>query len=152
MTAYAVYDAEGRIIQSNKVFDPDVNYDRRYQELGHKFVRNPKQGTLFSMETTWVDPKRCFPRNRPLMPITFTKERIEAGGNDSVVFHNIPMNARLQVFHSIPGVGTINPHDLIMPTKDREFEYGVDVPCLFTVKFTKWPYQDWSQQFEAVAA
>lgn len=149
MTAFAVYDPEGRVVQSNKVFDPDVNYDKRYHELGLKFVKN-NQSQPFSMETDWIDPKRFYPRNRPIMPITATKERIEAGGNDSVVFHNIPMNARLQVFHNIPGVGEINPHDLIMPAKDREFEYGVVTPCLFTIKFSKWPYRDWSQTFEAV--
>lgn len=149
MTAYAVYDAQGQIVQSNKVFDPDVNYDRRYHELELKFVKN-HQAHPFSSETSWVDVKRCFPRNRPLMQITVSKERIEAGGADSVVFYNIPMNARVQVFQNIPGVAEINPHDLIMPTKDREFEYAVDMPCLFTVKFSKWPYQDWSQQFEAM--
>jgi hypothetical protein len=146
VTVYCIYDASGRIIQTNKVYDPPADYESSIGDLGHKFVKQDRS-TLVSMDHFYVGRRKL--RERPIMPITVSKNVIKAGGVDSVVMTGAPKNADYSFDVKIPGVGVQNVQSGKLP--DGELEIGMDMPCLFTVRISQWPMQDFVQEIEAVA-
>ena len=146
MTVFCIYDASGRIIQTNKVYDPPKNYEASIRDLGHKFVKMDRS-TLVSMDHFYVGRRKV--RERPVMPIDVSKKVIKAGGRDTVVLTGAPKKAEYSFDVNIPGIGVQNVQSGKLP--DGELEIGMDMPCLFTVRISYWPYQDFAQEIEAVA-
>ncbi len=146
MTVYCIYDAGGRIVQTNKVYDPPKGYDSSIRDLGYKFVKRD-QSTLVSMDHFYVGRRKL--RARPVMPIAVSKLVIKAGGADTVVLTGAPKNADYSFDVNIPGIGVKNVRSGKLP--DGELEIGMDMPCLFTVRISQWPMQEFVQEIEAVA-
>lgn len=146
MTAFCIYDASGRIIQTSKVYDPPENYESSIRDMGHKFVK-VDQSSLVSMDHFYVGRRRL--RERPVMPIDVSRKVIKAGGKDTVVLTGAPKKADYSFDVNVPGIGVQNIQSGILP--DGELEIGMDMPCLFTIRITHWPYQDFTQEIEAVA-
>jgi hypothetical protein len=146
VTVFCIYDASGRIIQTNKVYDPPENYEASIRDLGHKFVKQDRS-SLVSMDHFYVGRRKL--RERPLMPITVSKSVIKAGGTDTVVLTGAPKNADYSFDVNVPGIGAQNVQSGKLP--DGELEIGMDMPCLFTVRISQWPMQDFVQEIEAVA-
>ncbi|MES2030830.1 MAG: hypothetical protein V4477_16745 [Pseudomonadota bacterium] len=146
MTVYCIYDASGRIIQTNKVYDPPENYEASIRDLGHKFVKQDRS-SLVSMDHFYIGNEEVI--ERPMMPIIVSKQAIKAGGADTVVLTGAPRDAAYSFDVNIPGIGVQNVQSGELP--DGELEIGMDMPCLFTIRVSQWPYQDFAQEIEAVA-
>jgi hypothetical protein len=146
VTVYCIYDASGRIVQTNKVYDPPADYEASISDLGHKFVKQ-ERSALVSMDHFYVSKDEI--SERPAMPIVISKKVIKAGGIDTVVLTDAPPNSDYSFDVNIPGIGVQNVRSGKLP--DGELEIGMDMPCLFTVRISQWPFQDFEQKIEAVA-
>jgi hypothetical protein len=144
MSVYCIYDAEGRIIQSNKVFDPPRNYEATIRDFGQKFIKQDRPH-LVPAEKFFVANEELV--RMPAMRISVSKWRIKAGGQDTVVLTGCPASADYAVDHSLPGIGIVTPYSGKL--LDGELEIGMDIPCLFTIRIERFPYRAFSVQIEA---
>lgn len=144
MTTYCIYDAEGRIVQSNKVFDPPANYETTIRDFKQNFIKLD-QPHLVPAEKFYVANNGLV--RMPRMRIAVSKRRIKAGGRDTVVVTGCPNDADYAVDHSLPGIGIVTPYSGKLP--DGELEIGMDIPCLFTIRIERFPYRAFSVQIEA---
>lgn len=144
MSSFCIYDGEGRIIQSNKVFDPPKDYEKSIRDFGQKFIKLDQPHL--------VPADRFFVANEglvrmPLMRIRVSKYRIKAGGIDTVVLKGCPSGAKYAVDQSVQGVGVVTPYSGTLPS--GELEVGQQVPCFFSIRIEKFPYRAFSVQIEA---
>jgi hypothetical protein len=132
----------GSIHQSNKVYHEPDAYHGVLKDHGHKYVTSPIHGPVSPMHFM-VDVDASQLVERPLMPVTVSKTTIKAGGNDSVVFKNIPKGAVMAVT-----VMNIPIHGEKVDTADRDF--ATTVPGLYRVAFDLWPFRRFEIDIEAV--
>lgn len=146
---YAVYDAEGRITQAQKIYagpDHQKSIEDRMHDLGHKFVKQQRPGILppeLYMAST--RPGSIVPlHGRPVMRVSVSSTQIKAGGTDAAVLTGIPKDAQCTVH----GAGEVL---WSVPIPDGELELNIPVPVVYRVVITKWPYQDFKVDIEAIA-
>lgn len=144
MSVYCIYDDEGRIVQSNKVYDPPKNYENTIRDFGQKFIKLD-QPNIVPSERFFVGKDALV--RMPHMRAKVSKRRIKAGGQDTVVVTGCPKGAKYAVDHALPGVGTVTPYAGSLPS--GELEVGMDVPCVFTIRIEKFPYRAFSVQIES---
>lgn len=137
---YAVYDETGRITQANQVYDPNPKLEPIMRDLGQVWVKADR--SLVSPDEWFVVREQL--RERPSMSVLQSKRTIKAGGNDSAVLTGIPRGARCVVSSSAHAL-----YNVVMD--DDELEVLIPVPCIYTIKFTLWPFRDAVFEVEAVA-
>lgn len=137
---FLIPDETGRIMQANKVYDPD-GYDNRLDDAGVSYVKVDLPGVLSPDE--WMVSNGA-PTERPIMAIAINKVAIKAGDNDAAVLTGAPKDVAFSV--SVQGSevwsGTL---------PDGELELSVPTPGIYQVVLTKWPYRDFGVTIEAVA-
>lgn len=137
---FLLSNEEGRIVQANKVYDPE-GYDRRLDESGVKYVKVDLPGVLSPDE--WMVSDGA-PTERPMMEIAINKVAIKAGDSDAAVLTGAPKDVAFSV--SVQGSevwsGTL---------PDGELELSVPTPGIYSVALKKWPYRDFTVTIEAVA-
>lgn len=137
---FLIPDGEGRIMQANKVYDPE-GYDKRLDDAGVKYVKVDHPGVLSPDE--WHLPEGVL-TERPVMAVAATKVRIRAGDNDAAVITGAPKDVTFSV-----SVGDSSVWSGTLP--DGELELSVPTPGVYHVSFKKWPYRDFNVTIEAVA-
>lgn len=141
---FLVPDETGRIMQANKVYDPD-GYDRRLDDAGVSYVKVDHPGILAPDQ--WMCSTRKDPivpvHKRPPMRVSVDKVVVKAGDNDAAVLTGAPKDVAFSV--SVQGSevwsGTL---------PDGELELSVPTPGIYQIVLTKWPYQDFGVTIEAV--
>jgi hypothetical protein len=142
---YAIYDAEGRIIQGNKVFwngeEELTKHELNLNDMEQKFVKKDALHVL-SPDHYFVKRKRL--KERPNLFVTVSANTIKAGGTESAVLRGIPKGARYFIT-----TGGIEVAQGVM--EDTEIEIFIPVPCIYRVTLDMWPYQTFRTDIEAVA-
>ncbi|WP_458760557.1 hypothetical protein ACSVBT_07120 [Afipia sp. TerB] len=133
---FAVHDEEGRITQSNKVFDPE-GYDDLLREHGHQFA-TVNTNAVLSPDEWFV--KGGTLTERPTMKVALRRPVVKAG--DVVRFSNIPTGSRVLIV----GAGTVLANEAVI---GHTLEFPMPVPCSYTVTFSRFPYRDFIVQVEA---
>lgn len=133
---FAIHDEEGRITQSNKVFDP-AGYDDLLREHGHQFAA-VEANSILSPDDWFV--KAGSLAERPAMKVALRKSVVKAG--DVVRFSNIPTGSRALII----GAGTVLANEVVI---GHTLEFPMPVPCSYTVTFSRFPYRDFTVQVEA---
>lgn len=139
---YAVYDEDGRIYQSIKVYD-QPNYDQLLKEYDYKFAKMQHPG-LLSADGWHINTRTEGFVKRPRMQVALDKTRIKAGGSESAVFRNIPKDAKITV-------SALNEiiHEGFWETD--ELEISIPIPITYTIMIERWPYQTFRRNIEAYA-
>lgn len=137
---FLIPDGEGRIMQANKVYDPE-GYDKRLDDGGVKYVKVDHHGVLSPDEWMIADGA---PTERPPMTVVISSLCIKAGDNDAAVITGAPKDVTFAV-----SVGDSSVWSGTLP--DGELELSVPTPGLYLVSFKKWPYRDFNVTIEAVA-
>lgn len=137
---FLIPNEEGRIVQANKVYDPE-GYDNRLDDAGLKYVKIDHPGVLSPDE--WMVSDGA-PTERPLMEIAVSKVCIRAGDNDAAIITGAPKDVAFSV-----SVGSSPVWSGTLP--DGELELSVPTPGVYRVSFNKWPYRDFEVTIEAVA-
>jgi hypothetical protein len=148
VTLFLVYGPDGEIIQANKMYDPPVNHGKLLDDLGQKYIAvelpNPVHQDGF-----YIDVKASELCERPIMPISVSKNVIKAGGNDSTLIRDIPTGVTFAIvacgaaIYPAPGQSDI--------LDGTELEISIPVPCVYTVILNKWPYKTFKVEIEAVS-
>jgi hypothetical protein len=137
---YAVYDETGRIVQGNKIYFPEVDYEKAAGELGHKFVKRGDIETL-SPDEWWVRLEKI--KKRPSMLILVSATKIKAGGVDFAVLRGAPQGAKLDV----TAAGGLS---IFSGAATSEIEIDIPVPCTYRVQIELWPYKTFIVEIEAL--
>lgn len=127
---FGIHDEEGRITQSNKVFDPE-GYDDLLREHGHQFATR-ETNTVLSPDDWFIQSREW--KERPIMRVALRSSVVKAG--DVVRFSNIPSGTIFTIF----GAGTLLVTN--EPVSGRTLEFPMPVPCEYTVTFSRFPYRD----------
>lgn len=133
---FAVHDEEGRITQSNKVFDP-AGYDELLLDHGLSFA-TAETNVVLSPDDWFV--KSGSLSERPAMKIALRKSTIKVG--DAIRFSNIPTGSRVLIV----GAGIVLANEAVI---GHTLEFPMPVPCVYTVTFSRFPYRDCTLQVEA---
>jgi hypothetical protein len=137
---FLIPNQDGRIVQANKVYDPE-GYDRRLDEAGVKYVKVNHPGVLSPDE--WMVSDGA-PAERPPMRVTVDKVRIRAGDNDAAVLVGAPNDVAFSV--------VVQGNEVWSGTlPDGELELSVPTPGIYQVSLKKWPFRDFGITIEAVA-
>lgn len=134
MATYSIHDDSGKITQSNTVYAAN-GYDKTLRDSGFDtFVRcevnQPRHHEHFFVQ----GGQMC---ERKPMAITVSKGTVKAGGADHAVIAGIMPGARLTIV-----TGGIKLFDEAIP--DQQIEISIPVPCVYSLTFEKWPYQDFT--------
>lgn len=129
-----MYDEEGRILQSNKVFD-DEGYDKVLNDLGWKFVQenSPHHAQIGEDYIRKGCREKC-----PPMLTRVNKTSFRVGEADAVKFRGIPKGARI----------TVTPRGVFQPLWDAVLPDGwadlsVPAPGAYLISITKHPFREW---------
>lgn len=134
MTAFHIHDEDGRITQSNKVFDAE-GYDKVLNDLGWKFVQeNSPHHADIGRDFIWKGRREQCPK----MPISINKTSLRVGENDAVKIRGIPKGARITV--TLRGV---SQPIWDAPLPDGWADLSVPAPGAYVVSITKYPYREW---------
>lgn len=147
MTVFLVHDGDGKILQANKLFDKPTKQYLEQMEAGENSYIKLNRETLVQPDAFYVHNSRL--RRMQIMATRVSKNVIKAGGADTVVITGAPPECEYRVDVNIPGVGTVTTHAGTLP--DGEIEMGMDMPCLFTIHLTKFPFKEFAVQIEASA-
>lgn len=134
-------EQDGRVDQSNKVFEP-YGYSDRLNEMGLKWIAIDNEGYLPPDKIRIVNNEIV---KRPEMPIQISKTTIKAGGKESAIFRNVPVNAKVII--SVAGLGVIEQ----VQVPSTSFDLPIPVPCTYNVKIELWPWIPYEVNIEAVA-
>jgi hypothetical protein len=142
MTAFHIHDEEGRITQSNKVYDAE-GYDKVLHEHGMTFVQeNSPHHASIDREFIHKGRREACPK----MPVRVNKTALRVGEGDAVKIRGIPKDARITV--TARGV----PQPLWdAPLPDGWADLSVPAPGAYLVSITKHPYREWRQVVSATA-
>lgn len=138
---YSVHDEDGRITQSNKVFDDEQGaYGRLLAEREWTFLQHGGRSHAdIAGQYVWHG-ELC---NRPVMRIAVDKASIKAGGVDVARVRGVPRGAQVTVYH--------DRYELGSGIKDAApVDIAAQTPGRLRVLVRKWPYQDWIGEVEAV--
>jgi len=134
MTAFHMYDEEGRITQSNKVYDSE-GYDKVLHDLGWKFVQenNPHHATIGRDFIHKGRREQC-----PKMRVSIDKTSFRVGEGDAVKIRGVPNGARI----------TVTPRGMLQPIWDATLSAGwadlsVPAPGAYLISITKHPFREW---------
>lgn len=134
MTAFHIHDEDGRITQSNKVFDAE-GYDKVLHDLGWKFVQeNSRHHAAIGEDYI---RKGCREKCPP-MRVSIDKTSFRVGESDAVKMTGIPRGAQMSV----------TPHGLTQPIweaviRSGRQELSVPAPGGYVIVITKHPYRAW---------
>lgn len=130
---WTVFDDDGRISMSNKVFDdPEANYGRVLSERGIKFV-NHGGGSHANLDRHYV--WRGELSERPAMKAAIDRTDIGIGESSGARITNIPWGANLTIM-----AGGLEFFSETVPA--RQIDLSAPVPGVYTVILHKWPYRD----------
>jgi len=133
---WTVFDPDGRISMSNKVFDdPDGRYGKVLAEREMNFVNHGGR--------SHANPGKHFVwkgrvEEMPKMPISINKVRIAVGENDAAKITGIPKGAEIVVTaHGYP--------DVLWHTVEETgaAELSVPAPGAYLVTITRMPFRQW---------
>ena len=136
MATFSIHDDDGRITQSNTVYD-HKGYDKILQDHGYKQFVQVKENTPHNHDHHFVIGGQV--SNRPPMPITLSKTTVKAGGADHAVITGIIPGSKLTIITG--GIKLFNE-----AITDAQIEINIPVPCIYQLIFEKWPYKDFSCQ------
>jgi len=136
---YLVHDDDGRITQSNRVFDP-TGYDKLLHDENYKFVKLDVS-TVLPLDSHYIVGSEVVPRGR--MSLRVTKRRFKADGLDAAVIKNLPVPCEVTI--SV-GEGVVDRQT----ATDRDLELSSATPGVFKVLIEKFPFLPWTAEFEAV--
>lgn len=139
MTVFTAHDPDGRVTQSNKLFDP-TGYADMLRERQMTFVEHDGPGPI-NLEAHWVRNGELTAREA--MPVTVSATSIKAGGKEVAIFSGVPRGARVTISTGgLPpiwnGIADGKPFDLPIP-----------VPCIYVVTVDLWPFRTWSTEVTA---
>lgn len=140
MTLFNIYDEDGRITQTNKVYDP-TGYANRLREVGHNFVESDHAGPIDL--NIWSVTNGAL-TERPTMDVSANKTEIKAGGTDVAAFSGLPVNSRVTL-----RTGNMQIGSQIVP--GTAFELPISVPCVYDVLIEKWPFRPFSCSIRATS-
>jgi hypothetical protein len=147
MSLFLVHNEDGKIIQANKLYDtPTAEYIDQMKNIGSPYIAVDRE-SLVRPDSWWVNNQQLC--EMETMIIAVSKTAIKAGGADTVVLTGAPAGCEYRIEANVPGVGTVIPYAGTLP--DGELEVGMDVPCFFTIYFSKWPLKEFSVVIEARA-
>lgn len=133
-------EEDGRVDQSNKVFDP-YGYSDLLSDRGLNFIALDNEGYLPPDKIRIVNRQVV---KRPEMHIQVSKSIIKAG-KESAIFRNVPKNAKVTI--AVSGLGVISQD--VLP--DTAFDLPIPVPCTYKVRIELWPWIPFEIDIEAVS-
>ena len=137
---WTVFDEDGRISMSNKVFDdPEGNYGRVLAERGMKFV-NHGGGRHANLDCHYV--WRGELSERPAMKAAIDRTQIGIGEKDGARITGIPKGANLTIMAG--GLEFFSE-----TVSARQIDLSAPVPGVYTVILHKWPYRDFRAELVA---
>jgi hypothetical protein len=131
MTVFNVHDRNGKLLQSNKLFNPK-GYADILRERGYTFVEHDAPAPV-DIQRFHVNAGTL--TERPLMPVQASSLQIKAGGNERAAFRNVPKNAKITVT-----TGGIQLWSGVVGQSD--FDLPIPVPCVYRILIELWPYRD----------
>ena len=141
---YGIYDETGKILQGNKIYFPEDQYEKAVNDLGQKFVKR-KNTEMLSPDEYWVKAGRF--SKRPTMFVTVSSRIVKAGGVDAAVLRGCPVGAKwalmLLDLKEAPAIA----HGVV---DDPDMEFPFDTPGRYAVVFDRWPYRTLKIDIEAV--
>lgn len=138
-------DEEGRITQANKVYSHTEKYEENLKAHDIDYVKL-EHHSLISTDKWMVNKDKNFDglvRRRPMMPVSYDKLVIKAGGVDSAI-----IRTPKKVACNIRGAQS-EIWDFMLD--DGELELAIPLPMIYTVRLQKWPYIDRVLNVEGVA-
>lgn len=141
---YIVFEEDGRISQSSKVFNPTREHEERMRELGQNFIRLKSSGFLpIGSNYVKTDGRRPVVAERPDMSPQINAKIVKAATQPFVI---------LKLPRPCVVVLTTGGYELVRTTvTDGEVEFIPPVPALYTVTVEAFPHKVWRQTLEAVA-
>jgi hypothetical protein len=138
MSVFNIHDDDGRVTQSNKVYDP-AGYDKILDQYGMRFVVSGKDTSPHQIvERMFVDKGKL--KERPRCKITISATTIKPG--EAFKIGNVPLGAMVTI--STDGLTIF--HD---KTASRTIEVQIPVPCTYKVSVEAFPHIDFHAEVRA---
>lgn len=132
---YAEHDEDGRILQSNQVFNND-KYADCLREHERKFIQH--RGKYQNLHSHFVWNGNL--SERPTLRLKLSAKKVKPGSGFKIA--GIPAGANVNVKTS-DGYELFNG---VAPAKNLDFP--TPVPAVYEVNIDKWPYRGWSASVE----
>lgn len=141
MTVFNLYDDEGKLTQSNKLYDP-TGYADRLNELSLKHVPSNHARPL-QLDRWHV--KNGELTQRGVMPIVISRTVIKAGDRDFAVLSGVPKGAMITI---TCGRFMIMNRQSVPP---GQIEISIPVPCTYHVTVECMPFRPFVATITAIA-
>lgn len=130
---YSLYHEDGRIHQSNKVFDDEGEYADLLRERELTFIRHGG-GSHANPNIHWVYKGDIC--EMPRMPVTIDRTSIGVGEANGTTLKNVPIDAQLSIFAG-------ETMFFSEKTSGSTIEISAPVPGVYTISITKYPFRRW---------
>jgi hypothetical protein len=130
---YLIYNEQGEIVQSNKVYGDSGEYSETLRERGNQFVMVDTPGPL-ALHDWWINKGRLTAR-KP-MPHRLVKRVFRADGEDAGIIRSLPRPCRVTV--QMTGGAMLADNEFITT---GFIEIPCPTPAMFYVRIDAWPYK-----------